>query len=126
MANAHIMNNPDLLLPYVESALLISARVREAEIDVAMETETNRSAETKIEMYIYNEIDNLEFVFDKSKHSLIDDVFVMRAIKIFIARSENRLFRLRAKDLLEKGRYNHDFRFAAETLMLVAEWRRNQ
>lgn len=115
MANALIMNNPELLLPYVQSALHASINTWESESDLFLDT--------KIDMYIYNEIDNLEFVFDKSNHNLIDDLFVMRAIKIFIARNENRLFRLKAIGLLEKGRYNHDFQLAAERLILVAEWR---
>jgi hypothetical protein len=115
MANAQITNNPELLRPYVGSALLDSPN--------APATDRDNSMETKIDMYIYNEIDNLEFVFDKANHNLIDDVFIMRAIKIFIARNENPLFRSRSVVLLTKGRYNHDFRFAAETLILVGEWR---
>ena len=124
IANSAIIDNPELLLPYVQSAflgatnelaLVLVTNLRESNCDLVYDT--------KIDMYIYSEIDNLEFVFDKSNHDLIDSLFVMRAIKIFIARNENQLFRLRARQLLVKGRYNHDFQLAAETLMLVAEWR---
>lgn len=115
MTNALITNNAELLLPYVQSALLASPSVREPESDVILDT--------KVEMYIYGELDNLEFVFYKSKHSLIDEFFVIRAINIFISRGENRLFRLKARALLDKGRYSHDLRQAAETLLLVGEWR---
>jgi hypothetical protein len=115
MANALIMQNPELLRRYVQSALYGAPSTEGLDYD--------HSDNTKIDMYIYSEIDNLEFVFSKSNHDLIDDEFVIRAIKIFIARNENRLFRARAKDLVGKGRYNHDFRSAAERLLLVAEWR---
>jgi hypothetical protein len=115
MANAVIMDNPELLSPYVESALTVSKTTSRGRADPFLNA--------KVDMYIYSEIDNLEFVFDKSNHGLVDEQFVMRAIKIFIARNENYLFRLRSEELLDKGRYNHDFALAAEKLIVVAEWR---
>ena len=115
MTNALIMNNPDLILPYIESTLYSSI--------IGKNSFGNLAMDVKIDMYIYSEIDNLEFVFDKSHHSLMEELFIMRAIKIFVARNENKLFRVRARELLGKGRYNHEFQAAAEKIMLVAEWR---
>jgi hypothetical protein len=109
-----IMSNPDVLLPYFRPSLS-SPAMRVSSADPAVNI--------KIDMYIYSEIDNLEFVFDKSHHGLVDELFVMRAIKIFVARSQNRLFRMRARDLVGTGRYNHDFQTSAETIMLIGEWR---
>jgi hypothetical protein len=50
MVNALIMNNPELLLPYVQTALHAAVNTREFESDQFLDA--------KVDMYIYGEIDN--------------------------------------------------------------------
>ncbi|SEO15064.1 hypothetical protein SAMN02990966_01186 [Rhodospirillales bacterium URHD0017] len=116
-ANALILEHSKLLKPYVQSAFSGAL--------TGLAPERDGGSEIVVDMYLYTEIDNLEFVFDKSNHNLIDEQFVMRAIKIFVVRNESTLFRERARELLKKGQYNKAFRLAAEKLILVAEWRQN-
>lgn len=112
IANNYIVENAQVILPFVQNSLSTSKSFADYS--------SNPGKQIIIDMYIFNEIDNLEFVFEKSKNNLIDPYYAMRAIKIFIARNENPKFRVRAETLLEKGRYHHDFLSAASILINVA------
>ena len=77
-------------------------------------------------MYVFTEIDNLEFVFDKSKPGLIQPEHALRAIKIFLARCENVGFEHMARELIPKGRYNRQFVRCVEKLLNVGDWARTR
>jgi len=116
-ANQMISQNSLLLLPLVQRAFTIDESKRRMQLDIQNQTIIN--------MYVFAEIDNLEYVFEKSRINIIDDEYALRAIKIFVARAENREFATIASELIEKGRYNHDFILAIQTLLVLGQWRRS-
>jgi hypothetical protein len=75
-------------------------------------------------MYIFSELDNLEFIFQKAKFGLIYPEFAYRAVKIFIARAENDKFARRASQLVKSGRYNEDFQNLVTELIQIGLYRR--
>ena len=113
-ANSMIIDHAELLLPYVGNVFDFEARYAQQHLD-----DIKRA---KIDMYVFTEIDNLEFVFDKSRAGLIEDKYTLRAIKIFVARAENEGFFNVARKLIFSGRYNVDFTRAAENLLYVGRF----
>lgn len=113
-ANQLIIQSPRLLFPYVgnvfDSQLMPWAGPRELEEQI------------RAEMFVFAEIDNLEFVFDKSRSGLMDTEYALRAIKIFVARAENDRFERLARTLLVSGRYNSMFAAAAQRLLCLGGW----
>lgn len=115
--NQLIIQNPQLLFPFISKALE-TARQRWVGIPSLKD-------EVIAEMFIFSEIDNLEFVFDKSRSGLIEIEYVHRAIKIFIARAENVRFEQIARRLILKGRYNRDFMICVKNLLDVGFYARS-
>jgi len=109
--NAVIQKNISTLFPYVGSAF--ASRVDYAALPV------EHKSQTVIDMYIFAELDNLEFVFQKAKFGLVYPEFAFRAVKIFIARAENERFAQRAMQLVKSGRYNEDFRRVVNELLYL-------
>jgi len=83
-ANSMIVEHAELLFPYIGNVFGFEAQYTEHHLDDIRHA--------KIDMYVFTEIDNLEFVFDKSRAGLIEDNYIVRAIKIFVARTENEGF----------------------------------
>jgi|SRR6056297_3680700 len=110
-ANSMIIDNAELLYPYIGNVFDFRYRYREKQID--------QIKLTKINMYVFTEIDNLEFVFEKSRSGLIEEIYALRAIKIFIARAENKGFFRIAQRLLETGRYNDEFKNSVQHLLYL-------
>jgi len=115
MANAMIVANGDLLLPYTGNVFDFDAKYAEQHLSAA--------ERMRVDMYVFAEMDNLEFVFEKSRARLIEDRYVVRAIKIFLARVENDGFYNVAKRLINVGRYNEDFVQTTTKLLEVAHSR---
>ena len=114
-ANSLITENSALLLPYVGSVFDFEARYAEKLLsDVE---------QTRVDMYVFTEIDNLEYVFDKSRAGLIEDGYVIRAVKIFLARADNVGFARAASRLVKKGRYNEEFKDTVSELLALAKGR---
>jgi hypothetical protein len=118
LANKMMVENAAVLLPYVGDAFDVESRYAETQV-----TDHDR---IKVQMYVFTEIDNLEFVFDKVKSGLIQELQALRAIKILLARCENDNFERMARRLLERGRYNTDFVMCVRVLLNVAHWTRSQ
>lgn len=115
-ANKLIIDNPNILLPYV-------GNVFDFDIGYAQKRLENEER-VKIDMFVFAEIDNLEFVFDKLTYDLIEEEYVLRAIKIFIARAKNEGFARSALRLIIKGRYNAAFQQAVKKLIYVGHLER--
>ena len=113
-ANKMIIDHADLLFPYVGNVFGLEARYAAHQLSDA--------ERATVDMYVFTEIDNLEFVFDKSRAGLIEDEFVLRAIKIFVTRSENSGFFNVASRLVVDGRYNEDFARASVYLLQVSQF----
>lgn len=113
IANSMILQNKDLLSPYVGNVFSTTEQYVEKNL-------SNKDLIT-IDMYVYTEIDNLEFVFEKSRAHLIEDQYVVRAIKIFVARAENKGFYNVAKRLIKSGKYNEKFSGAVLRLLFVGQ-----
>ena len=113
-ANSMIVEHTELLFPYIRNVFGFDAQFTEQHLD-----DIRRA---KIDMYVFTEIDNLEFVFDKSRAGLIEDNYTVRAIKIFVARTENEGFFNVARRLIVSGRYNEDFAQAAVKLLYVGRF----
>lgn len=109
--NKIIFDNAGILADYVGNVFNIEAQVAAAA--VGSEDRIRR------DMFVFMEIDNLEFVFDKSRAGLIESEYAVRAMKIFAARSENRRFADAAQRLVVQGRYNDEFREAVTKLVFV-------
>lgn len=118
LANKMMVDNASVLLPYVGDVFDI-----ETEYAETLVTDRDR---IKVQMYVFTEIDNLEFVFDKLKVGLLQDRQALRAIKIFLARCENKNFERMTRTLIRKGRYNYDFVQCVQSLLDVAHWARKQ
>jgi hypothetical protein len=118
LANNMMVDNASVLLPYVADVFDIETQYAETLV-----TDRDR---LKVQMYVFTEIDNLEFVFDKLQPGLLQERQALRAIKIFLARCENNNFERMARTLIEKGRYNHDFVQCVRSLLDVAHWARGQ
>ena len=118
LANKMMVDNASILLPYVGD-------VFEIETEYAETLVTDRER-IKVQMYVFTEIDNLEFVFDKVNAGLLEDKQALRAIKIFMARCENKNFERMTRTLVEKGRYNFDFVKCVTSLSDVADWARGR
>lgn len=113
-ANSMIVEHTELLLPYIENVFGFEAQYTEQHLD-----DIRRA---KIDMYVFTEIDNLEFVFDKSRAGLIEDHYTVRAIKIFVTRTENEAFFNVARRLIVSGQYNENFAQAAVKLLYVGRF----
>lgn len=109
--NKLIIDNSNILLPYVGNVFDCDIRYAEKRLE--------DDERVKIDMFVFAEIDNLEFVFDKSTYGLIEEEYALRAIKIFVARAENEQFARSALRLIVNGRYNATFRRAAIKLIYV-------
>lgn len=118
LANRMMIDNAEVLLPYVENTFDI---VKQYAATLLSEHDL-----IKVQMYIFTEIDNLEFVFEKSKPGLIQPQHVLRSIKIFLARCENLGFELMARKLVKMGRYNRQFVTCVNKLLNVGHWKREQ
>lgn len=118
LANKMMVDNASILLPYVGD-------VFEIETEYAETLVTDRER-IQVQMYVFTEIDNLEFVFDKVNAGLLEDKQALRAIKIFMARCENKNFERMTRTLVEKGRYNFDFVKCVRSLSDVADWARGR
>jgi hypothetical protein len=115
LANKMIFDNTTILRPYVANVFDIDERYAD--------TILNNDDRIKVQMFIFTEIDNLEYVFDKSRAGVIQKEFVLRAIKIFVARAENNGFGRLARDLVCYGRYNRSFVRCAESLLDLGYFR---
>ena len=118
LANKMMVDNASVLLPYVGDVFDIETQYAETLV-----TDRDR---LKVQMYVFTEIDNLEFVFDKVKPGLLQERQALRAINIFLARCENNNFERMVRILIEKGRYNYDFVKCVRSLLDVAHWARGQ
>lgn len=118
LANKMLVDNASVLLPYVGDVFEI-----ETEYADTLMTDCDR---VKVQMYVFTEIDNLEFVFDKVNAGLLEDKQALRAIKIFLARCENKNFERMSRTLVQKGRYNYDFVNCIRSLSDVADWARGR
>lgn len=118
LANKMMVDNSSVLLPYVGDVFEI-----EIEYAETLVTDTDR---IKVQMYVFTEIDNLEFVFDKVNAGLLEDKQALRAIKIFLARCENRNFERMTRTLVQRGRYNYEFVKCVGSLLDVADLARRK
>jgi hypothetical protein len=112
-ANDLILANAELLMPYVGNVFGMTGDPGE----VARSGEER----TVIQMFVFTELDNLEFVYDKARAGLMEDEYSVRAIRVFVARGENRRFYEVAYRLVGSGRYNEPFVRAVQTLLFVAQ-----
>lgn len=112
--NDVIRQNFNLLSPYVGQVFGISSEY----------SPTPEASKITVDIYIFSELDNLEFIFQKGKFGLVYPEFAYRAVKIFIARTENDRFASRAEQLARSGRYNRDFLRVVADLILVGLYRR--
>lgn len=114
--NAIIRSETALLLPFVGNVFDDQAAFRSALIsDHDM---------SKVDMFVFSELDNLEFIFLKSRYGLIGPQFTFRAIKVFVARAENERFAVKAERLLSTGKYDRRFSDVAFGLILVGHYNR--
>jgi len=114
--NEVIKANINLLYPYVGKVFGAGIEYRPEPVEM--------SSRTLIDMYIFSELDNLEFIFQKAKFGLVYPEFAFRAVKIFIARAENEKFAQRSGQLVISGRYNDDFQELVNELIHIALYRR--
>lgn len=112
LANSMIVQYHKLLIPYTGNVFEFEAKYAEQHL--------KEEDQVTIDMYVFAEIDNLEYVFEKSRARLIEDKYVVRAIRIFVARAENKGFYKVAKRLIINGRYNENFVHATMKLLNVA------
>lgn len=68
-------------------------------------------------MYVYREIDNLEFVFEHYRDALIRPKAALRAVSIFRSRCDNTEFSALVRELCPKGEYRPDFMKAVDKIM---------
>jgi hypothetical protein len=114
MANKMIVDYASLLIPYVGAGVLAT--------DVTVMSSAHTSEDkVRISMFVYTELDNLEFVFMKSRYGLMEWDYALRAIDIFLARSQNPHFASLARRLVTEGRYSPDFTSTAEKLIAVSQ-----
>lgn len=114
--NDLIRDNISILNPYV-------GKVFGSEMEYVPDP-IEKKSRTLIDMYVFSELDNLEFVFQKARFGLVFPEFSFRAVKIFIARAENEKFARRASQLVIKGRYNSDFQKLVNDLIHIGLYRR--
>jgi len=114
--NEVMKQNIDLLYPYVGTAFGSGLQY--------VPDPVQQSSRIIVDMYVFSELDNLEFVFQKAKFGLIYPEFAFRAVKIFIARAENEKFAQRSSQLVVTGRYNDDFQKLVNQLLSVGFYRR--
>ena len=113
--NSMIINYPLELEPYTANVF-----------DSESKYEASKHGPEKraiINMYIFSELDNLEFVYDKSRAGLLEDAYTFRAIKIFLSRSENTGFFRVAVSLIKSGRYNDEFKRVIEFLLKIGRYK---
>jgi hypothetical protein len=110
-ANEMIFSNARILAGYVGNVFSLDLQCGTTRVD--------NEERIKMDMFVFMEIDNLEFVFDKSRTGLIEPEYAVRAMKIFTARSENLRFAGAAHRLVVQGRYNDEFREAVIKLIFV-------
>jgi len=60
----------------------------------------------KRDMWVYIELDNLEFCFEKYAYRFMTVDTAYRALGVFLTRCKNSPFKRYAKDLVNKGKYN--------------------
>ena len=116
--NDVIKNNIQLLYPYVGSAFGTEINY----LPDPVEFPSRRI----IDMYVFSELDNLEFVYEKAKFGLIFPEYAFRTIKIFISRAENERFAQRSSQLVIEGRYNIDFQRLVKELIYIGLYRREE
>jgi hypothetical protein len=112
--NQLITQNAGLLLRYVGNVFDLGM--------FAWQPPLGLEDQIKVEMFVFSELDNLEFVFDKSRARLIETEYTMRALKIFIARAENSHFERVARRLVITGRYNIEFIACVNKLLSLGSW----
>ncbi|MGP1345503.1 MAG: hypothetical protein ACTS3F_02390 [Phycisphaerales bacterium] len=76
-------------------------------------------------MFVFYELDNLEFVYDKYKDGLIDDPEMYRACQIFESRCLNVQFR-RLAYALSRGNYSFGFLDTVDAIFVIASQRDKQ
>lgn len=118
LANKMIIDHANILRPFVSNVFEMEERFSN--------TMLKPEERVRLHMYIFTEIDNLEFVFDKARSGLILPQYALRAIKIFAARCENFGFEQLARELIKNGRYNRDFVRCAECLLDLGYWTRSR
>lgn len=102
IANGMIVTHARTLLPYVVGEQL------EANY-VAISPTHDPVDKVRIAMFIFAELDNLEFAYIKSRSGLLSVDYAIRAIKIFVARAQNRRFADTASRLVFAGKYDEPF-----------------
>jgi hypothetical protein len=113
--NQTIKDNIEMLHPFV-------GNVFSSDITFTAEPKDPKNT-TLIDLYIYSELDNLEFIYQKARYGLVFSEFAFRAVKIFIARAENEKFASRSMNLVFAGRYNADFQMLVRQLVLIGRYR---
>lgn len=78
------------------------------------DSETNRQ-----DIFIYIEMDNLEFVFEKYRDHELSPKVTLRQCFIFVSRCANKEFAERAKDFAARGLYRKEF---AEVVKNIVEF----
>lgn len=114
ITNKMIVDHASLLIPFVGSSVLATDLL-------AKSAAHSPEDKVKISMFVYAELDNLEFVFSKCRVGLMEWEYALRAIGIFLARSQNPHFASRARRLVTEGRYSPDFTEMAEKLIAVSQ-----
>jgi hypothetical protein len=70
---------------------------------------TAEQEEFRRNMWVYTELDNLEYCFEKYAYRFMTADTAHRALGVFNTRWQNEEFRNLAIELVERGRYNEDF-----------------
>lgn len=113
ISNKMIIDHANLLIPYVGSGVLAT------DVSVHSSTATPED-QVRISMFVYAELDNLEFVFVKSRAGLMEWDYSLRAIGIFLARAQNQYFASLSRQLVREGKYSREFSLAVAKLVAVA------
>jgi hypothetical protein len=67
-------------------------------------------------MFVFSELDNLEYVFEKYRDGLLAAKPTLRSALIMYSRCEDRVFAELALDLVKKGRYRKEYQESVRTI----------
>jgi len=117
-ANDLIIQNPVELIDLVLSAFELDRSAGTMSRDLTADDVSKRIVQ---EMFVYTEIDILEFVYLKSNQGIMLNEYAFRSVQIFISRAQNKKFAYLAQRLVKKGRYNSGFKRGVNTLIRFAQ-----
>lgn len=111
-SNRVIMDHADPLGEYIKYAQLHA--------QVPMDAETSKT-NVKVDVFIYMEMDNLEYAFEKYRDREISAKSTLRQIFIFVSRCGNPEFRNKAIQFSDLGFYRPEFSVAIKKIVEVSK-----